>query len=68
MATRDTGAVGGHITRRLVQIADGALGNAKKTIQSIETMNIIRKRQVKLKNLSAPNNVELFQQLFSLMA
>jgi hypothetical protein len=51
MATRDTGAVGGHITRRLVQIADGALGNAKKTIQGIETMNIIQKEAGQIKPL-----------------
>jgi len=41
---------------------------AKKTIQGIETMHMIRKGQVKLKNLSAPNNVQLFNQLFGLLA
>ena len=41
---------------------------AKKTIQGIETMHMIKKGQVKLKNLSVPNNVQLFQQLFGLMA
>jgi hypothetical protein len=32
------------------------------------TMHIIKKGQVKLKNLSAPNNVQLFQKLFGLIA
>jgi IS6 family transposase len=41
---------------------------AKKTIQGIETMHMIKKGQVKLKNLSAPNNVQLFNQLFGLLA
>jgi IS6 family transposase len=41
---------------------------AVKTIQGIETMHRIRKGQVKLKNLSASNNVQLFNQLFGLMA
>jgi IS6 family transposase len=40
---------------------------AKKTIQGIETMHRIKKGQVKLKNLSAPNNVQLFNQLFGLL-
>jgi IS6 family transposase len=34
---------------------------AKKTIQGIETMHMIKKGQVELKKLSAPNNVQLFQ-------
>ncbi|OLN27161.1 hypothetical protein DSOL_4673 [Desulfosporosinus metallidurans] len=38
-----------------------------KTIQGIEAMHMIKKRQVKLKDLSVPNNVQLFQQLFGLM-
>jgi small acid-soluble spore protein A (major alpha-type SASP) len=29
MATRDTGAIGGHITRRLVQIAEQAISGAQ---------------------------------------
>jgi IS6 family transposase len=33
---------------------------AVKTIQGIETMYMIRKWQIQLKNLSAPNNVQLF--------
>jgi IS6 family transposase len=41
---------------------------AEKTIQGIETMHRIKKGQVKLKNLSAPNNVQLFNQLFDLIA
>jgi IS6 family transposase len=41
---------------------------AVKTIQGIDTMHRIRKGQVKLKNLSASNNVQLFNQLFGLMA
>jgi IS6 family transposase len=39
---------------------------AKRTIQGIETMHMIKKGQVKLKNLSAPNNVQLFQKLFGM--
>jgi hypothetical protein len=39
---------------------------AEKMIQGIETMHMIKKGQVKLKNLSVPNNVQLFQQLFGL--
>jgi transposase-like protein len=34
---------------------------AKKTIQRIETMHKIKKGQVKLKNLSVSDNVQLFQ-------
>lgn len=30
MATRDTGAIGGHITRRLVQIAEQQLSGARR--------------------------------------
>lgn len=30
MATRDTGAIGGHITRRLVQIAEQAISGAQQ--------------------------------------
>jgi hypothetical protein len=30
MATRDTGAIGGHITRRLVQIAEQQLANQSR--------------------------------------
>jgi IS6 family transposase len=41
---------------------------AKRTIQGIETMHMIRKGQVKLKNLSVLNNVQLFQKLFGLLA
>ena len=41
---------------------------AKKTIEGIETMHMIKKGQVKLKNLSAFNNVQLFNQLFGMMA
>jgi IS6 family transposase len=41
---------------------------AEKTIQGIETMHMIKKGQVKLKNLSVPNNVQLIQLLFGLMA
>jgi transposase-like protein len=40
---------------------------AKKTIQGIEIMHMIKKGQVKLKKLSALNNVQLFNQLFGLM-
>jgi IS6 family transposase len=40
---------------------------AKKTIQGIETMHMIKKGQVKLKNLSAPNNVQLFNQIFGVI-
>jgi IS6 family transposase len=39
---------------------------AQRTIQGIETMHMIKKGQVKLKNLSASNNVQLFQLLFGL--
>jgi transposase-like protein len=41
---------------------------AEKTIQDIETVHMIRKGQVKLKNLSVPNNVQFFQKLFGLLA
>jgi hypothetical protein len=41
---------------------------AMKTIEGIETINMIKKRQVKLKNLSALNNVQLFNQLFGMIA
>jgi transposase-like protein len=41
---------------------------AMKTIEGIETMHMIKKGQVKLKNLSAPNNVQLFNQLFGMIA
>ncbi len=41
---------------------------AKRTIQGIETLHMIKKGQVKLKNLSALNNVQLFNQLFGLIA
>jgi IS6 family transposase len=41
---------------------------AVKTIEGIETMHMINKGQVKLKNLSAPNNVQLFQQLIGMIA
>lgn len=41
---------------------------AEKTIQGIETMHMIRKGQVKLKNLSVPNNFEFFQKLLGLLA
>jgi IS6 family transposase len=40
----------------------------KRTIQGIETMHMIKKGQVKLKNLSASNNAQLFQLLFGLLA
>jgi hypothetical protein len=39
---------------------------AMKTIEGIVTMHMIKKGQVKLKNLSASNNVELFNQLFGM--
>jgi IS6 family transposase len=45
-----------------------SLETAKRTIQGIETVHMIRKGQVKLKNLSDPNNIQLFQKLFGLMA
>jgi IS6 family transposase len=41
---------------------------AEKTIQGIETMHMIRKGQVKLKNLSVPSSVKLFHKLFGLLA
>jgi IS6 family transposase len=37
---------------------------AMKTIEGIETMHMIKKGQIKLKNLSAHNKVQLFNQLF----
>jgi len=40
---------------------------AMKTIEGIETIHMIKKGQVKLKNLSAPNNVKLFNQLFGMI-
>lgn len=41
---------------------------AMKTIEGIKTMHMIKKGQVKLKDLSAPNNFQLFQQLFGMKA
>jgi hypothetical protein len=41
---------------------------AMKTIEGIETMHMNKKGQVKLKNLSASNNVQLFNQLFGMIA
>jgi IS6 family transposase len=41
---------------------------AMKTIEGIETIHMIKKGQVKLKNLSAPNNVQLFDLLFGRIA
>ncbi|MDB5052746.1 MAG: integrase core domain protein, partial [Bacilli bacterium] len=45
-----------------------SIETAKKTIQGIETMHIIKKVHVKMKNLSAPINVQLFNQLFGVIA
>jgi IS6 family transposase len=45
-----------------------SFASAEKTIEGIETMHMIKKGQVKLKNLSAPNNVQLFDLLFGLIA
>jgi IS6 family transposase len=40
----------------------------KKTIEGIETMQMINKGQVKSKNLSVLNNVQFINQLFGMTA
>lgn len=40
------------------------LKRQRKRFKVIETMHMIKKGQVKLKSLSAHNNVQLFSQLF----